>query len=243
MHQLPITALLNKLFGGAVTALLTALGIHPAHPATPITNAFAMEIFVALLLVGFWVAARASLSVEKPGTLQHIIETVYGLMDAQSEEIIGHDHRRYLSYLITLGSFILLCNLLGLVPYFETPTGDKVVPLGCAIVTWCFYQMHGFRANGIGYLKHFAGPVWWMAPLMILIEVCSHLARMLSLTVRLYANMFAGDLVTLVMFSLFPVVWPVLFLGLHAFVALIQTAIFVLLPMVYIGEATAQESH
>src|SRR6266542_4838031 len=217
MHQLPFTALLNKLLGGAVTALLTALGIHPAHPATPITNAFAMEIFVALLLVGFFLAARASLSVEKRGALQQTIETVYGLMDAQSEEIIGHDHRRYLSYLITLGMFILLCNMLGLVPFFESPTGSPVVPLGCAIVTWFFYQMHGFRANGIGYLKHFAGPVWWLAPLMFVIEVCSHLARMLSLTVRLFANMFAGDMVTLVFFSL--------------------------LPMVYIGEAVAHESH
>jgi len=243
MHQLPFTALLNNLFGGAVTALLTALGIHPEHPAAPITNAFAMEVFVALLLVGFFLAARASLSVEKPGALQHMIETVYGLMDAQSEEIIGHDHRRYLSYLITLAFFILSCNLLGLVPFFESPTGSPVVPLGCAIVTWFFYQMHGFRANGIGYLKHFAGPVWWLAPLMFVIEVCSHLARMLSLTVRLFANMFAGDMVTLVFFSLVPVGLPVIFLILHLGVSLIQTLIFVLLPMVYIGEATAHESH
>ena len=243
MHQLPFTALLNKLFGAPVAALLTALGIHPAHPATPITNAFAMEIFVALLLIGFFLVARASLSVEKPGAMQHMIETVYGLMDAQSEEIIGHDHRRYLSYLITLALFILSCNLLGLIPFFESPTGSPVVPLGCAVVTWCFYQMHGFRANGIGYLKHFAGPVWWLAPLMFIIEVCSHLARMLSLTVRLFANMFAGDMVTLVFFSLVPVGIPVIFLILHFGVSLIQTLIFVLLPMVYIGEATAHESH
>ena len=243
MHQLPFTALLNKLLGVPVTALLTALGIHPAHPATPITNAFAMEIFVALLLIGFFLVARASLSVEKPGALQHMIETIYGLMDAQSEEIIGHDNKRYLSYLITLALFILSCNLLGLIPFFESPTGSPVVPLGCAVVTWCFYQMHGFRANGIGYLKHFAGPVWWLAPLMFIIEVCSHLARMLSLTVRLFANMFAGDMVTLVFFSLVPVGIPVIFLILHFGVSLIQTLIFVLLPMVYIGEATAHESH
>ena len=243
MHQLPFTALLNKLLGAPVAALLTALGIHPAHPATPITNAFAMEIFVALLLIGFFLVARAGLSVEKPGALQHMIETIYGLMDAQSEEIIGHDNKRYLSYLITLALFILSCNLLGLVPFFETPTGSPVVPLGCAVVTWCFYQMHGFRANGIGYLKHFAGPVWWLAPLMFIIEVCSHLARMLSLTVRLFANMFAGDMVTLVFFSLIPVGIPVIFLVLHLGVSLIQTLIFVLLPMVYIGEAVAHESH
>jgi F-type H+-transporting ATPase subunit a len=200
-----------------------------------------MQILVFVILIVFFVAVRSSLSVEKPGTLQHIMESVYNMMDAQSEEIIGHDSRRYLSYLITLGLFILCCNLLGLIPFFETPTGTPVVPLGCAVVTWVFYQMHGFRANGLGYVKHFMGPVWWLAPLMFVIEVCSHLARILSLTVRLYANMFAGDMVTLVFFSLIPIGVPVIFLLLHFGVSLIQTFIFVLLPMVYIGEATAHE--
>ena len=140
------------------------------------------------------------------------MESVYEFMDSQSEEIIGHDNKRYLSYLITLGLFILCCNLIGLIPFFETPTGVPVVPLGCAVVTWFFYQMHGIRANGLGYIKHFMGPVWWLAPLMFLIEVCSHLARMMSLTIRLFANMFAGDMVTLVFFSLMPIGMPVIFL-------------------------------
>jgi F-type H+-transporting ATPase subunit a len=239
MHQLPFTVLLNHLFAGPVTALLNALGIHPAHPTAPIPDHVAMQVLVIMILTAFFVAVRASLSVENPGTLQHMMEWVYNFMDSQSEEIIGHDNKRYLSYLITLGLFILTCNLLGLIPFFETPTGVPVVPLGCAVVTWVFYQTHGFRANGPGYVKHFMGPVWWLAPLMLIIEVCSHLARVLSLTVRLYANMFAGDMVTLVMFSLFPLAWPSLFLGLHFFVSLIQTFVFVLLTMVYLGEATA----
>jgi F-type H+-transporting ATPase subunit a len=241
MHQLPFTVLLNHLLAGPVTALLGALRIHPVNPAAPIPDHLAMQILVFVILIVFFVAVRSSLSVEKPGTLQHIMESVYNMMDAQSEEIIGHDSRRYLSYLITLGLFILCCNLLGLIPFFETPTGTPVVPLGCAVVTWVFYQMHGFRANGLGYVKHFMGPVWWLAPLMFVIEVCSHLARILSLTVRLYANMFAGDMVTLVFFSLIPIGVPVIFLLLHFGVSLIQTFIFVLLPMVYIGEATAHE--
>jgi F-type H+-transporting ATPase subunit a len=243
MHQLPFTALLNHLFAGPVTALLLALGIHPKHAAAPIPDHLAMQILVCLLLTGFFLAVRMSLSVEKPGTLQHMMETIYGLIDAQGAEIIGHDSRRYLSYLITLAMFILSCNLLGLIPFFSSPTGVPVVPLGCALVTWFFYQIAGFRANGVGYLKHFAGPVWWLAPLMFVIEICSHLARILSLTVRLFANMFAGDMVTLVFFSLIPIGVPVIFLVLHLGVSLIQTLIFVLLPMVYIGEATAHESH
>jgi F-type H+-transporting ATPase subunit a len=241
MHQLPFTVLLNHLFAGPVTALLTAVGIHPAHPNAPIPDHVAMQVLVFAILTVFFIAVRSSLSVENPGALQHVMESVYNFMDMQSEEIIGHDNKRYLSYLITLGLFILCCNMLGLIPFFETPTGVPVVPLGCAVVTWVYYQMHGIRANGPAYIKHFMGPVWWLSPLMILIESASHLARMMSLTIRLYANMFAGDMVTLVFFSLVPVGLPVLFLLLHFGVSLIQTFIFVLLTMVYLGEATAHE--
>ena len=241
MHQLPLTALLNHLFAGPVTALLTALGIHPLHPAAPIADYIAMELLVFVVLLAFFIAVRANLSVEKPGTLQHMMEVFYDLMDGQGEEIIGHSSRKYLSYLITLALFILCSNLLGLIPFLESPTAVPMVPLGCAVVTWFFYHTQGFRTNGVGYLKHFMGPVWWLEPLMFVIEVCSHVARMLSLTVRLFANMFAGDMVTLVFFSLIPVGVPVIFMILHFGVSLIQTLIFVLLPMVYIGEAVAQE--
>ena len=241
MHQLPFTALLNHLFATPANALLHAFGLHAAHAEAPIPDFLAMEILVVVLLTVCFLLTRASLSVENPGTLQHFFESIYGMIDAQSEEIIGHDNKRYLSYLITLALFIASCNLLGLIPFFETPTGSAVVPLGCAVVTWCYYQMHGLRANGLGYIKHFMGPVWWLAWLMLPIELASHLARMLSLTVRLYANMFAGDMVTLVFFSLLPVGIPVIFMGLHFGVALIQTFVFVLLAMVYLGEATAHE--
>jgi F-type H+-transporting ATPase subunit a len=239
MHQLPFTTLLNHLFAGPVTALLNALGLHPAHSTAPIPDYVAMQILVCLILILFFVAVRATLSVESPNTMQHVMEIFYDMIDTQSESIIGHDHKRYLSYLITLALFILCCNVIGLIPFFETPTGAPVVPLGCALVTWVFYHVHGIRVNGPGYIKHFMGPVLWLSPLMILIEICSHLARIMSLTVRLYANMFVGDMVILVFFSMIPLAVPVIFLGLHFFVAMVQTLIFVLLAMVYLGEATA----
>lgn len=248
MHLLPFTRLLNDLFGGFALALLHALGIQP-HGA-PIPNYVAMEILVALLLIAFFIAVKMSLSVEGPGPLQHTIEGIYGFIDNLSQEIVGHHSAKFVPYLMVLGMFILTSNLLGLIPGMETPTMVPAVPLGCALLTWVYYHYQGIRENGtIGYLKHFIGPqegmpvtVRIMLPvLMFPIEIFSHTARVLSLTVRLYANMFAGEMVTLVFFSLVPIGIPLLFQGLHIGVSFIQTYIFVLLACVYLGEATAHE--
>jgi len=251
MEQLAFTALLNRLFGTMVTGLLNTIGIHPKYPATPITNPVAMEILVVLLLTLFFIAVRLRLSVEKPGALQHTMEGIYGFVHNLSEETIGHHGDKFVPYLMALGMFILTCNLIGLVPGLESPTAVPVVPLGCAILTWVYYHFHGVRANGpVGYLKHFIGPqdkdmpfvVRLFLPLLLFpIEIFSHLARMMSLTIRLFANMFAGEMVTLVFFSLLPLGIPILFEGLHIGVSFIQTYIFVLLACVYLGEATAHE--
>jgi F-type H+-transporting ATPase subunit a len=170
-----------------------------------------------------------------------MFEGVHGFIGGQGREIIGHHHTRFDSYLATLGIFILLSNLLGLIPGFEAPTSIYFVPFGCAVVTWFYYHFQGIRANGAGYIKHFFGPIWPLAPLMFVIEVFSHLARMMSLTIRLYANIFAGDMVTMAFFSLVPIGIPLLFIGLHIGVSFIQTYIFVLLATVYLAEATAHE--
>jgi F-type H+-transporting ATPase subunit a len=251
MEQLAFTALLNRLFGPAVLSLLQALNIHPKHPATPISNPFAMELLVALLLIVFFIAVRARLSVEHPGGLQHAMEGINGFIGNMADEVVGHHGDKYVPYLVTLGMFILCCNLIGLVPGLESPTAVPTVPLGCALLTWFFYHFQGVRTNGLfGYLKHFIGPQdkempWAMRlflPFLLFpIEVFSHLARVMSLTVRLFANMFAGEMVTLVFFSLIPLFVPVVFEGLHIFVSLVQTYIFVLLATVYLGEATGQE--
>ena len=110
-----------------------------------------------------------------------------------------------------------------------------------ALLTWFYYHFQGLRTNGLGYFKHFMGPVWWLSPLMLPIEIFSHTARLLSLTVRLFANMFAGEMVTLVFFSLVPIGVPTAFLGLHIGVSLLQTYIFVLLTTVYLAGAVAGE--
>jgi F-type H+-transporting ATPase subunit a len=241
MEQLAFTQFLNRLLGGPLLALLHALGIQPKHAAAPITNTTAMEVLVVLLLTLFFVAVRLRLSVDNPNGLQHVMEGIQGFADNLGSEIIGPGHERYVPYLVTLGLFILTCNLLGLIPGQKSPTAVPIVPLGCALVTWFYYHVQGLRANGLGYVKHFMGPVWWLAPLMFPIEIFSHLARVLSLTIRLFANMFAGEMVTLVFFSLIPLGVPIIFQGLHVGVAFIQTYIFVLLTCVYLSEATAHE--
>jgi len=240
-EQLWFTELLNHYLGAPVTALLHALGIQPTYPQAPISNAAAMEVLVVLLLLAFFLFVRARMSVDKPGGMQHIVESVEAFVAEQADGVIGHGYERYVPYALAVGYFILLSNLLGLIPGFESPTASPVVPLGCAVVTFIYYHFHGIRTHGFHYVKQFVGPVWLLAPLMLLIEIVSHFARILSLTVRLFANMFAGDMVTLAFFSLVPVLVPVVFLGLHLGVALVQTFIFVMLTLVYLGMAVSEE--
>jgi F-type H+-transporting ATPase subunit a len=239
--SLAITRLLNHLFGGPVAAILNALGI-PAAPATAITNPFALELLVATGLIVFFVLVRFSLSVERPNALQQVAEMIHEGIGSQADQIIGHGYERFQSFVTCIFLFVLLNNLLGAIPGIPAPTTHPEVPLGLAVLTFLFYNFHGIRAQGpIGYLKHFAGPVWWMAWLIFPIEIVSHLARILSLTIRLYANMFASDLVTLVFFSLIPVAVPAIFLGLHVAVSIIQAFVFMLLTMIYLSLAVVHE--
>ena len=240
-HQLWITALLNKYFAGVANAILGVFHLHSPHPEAPIPNYVAMQIVVFVFLVVVFVLVRSRLSVENPGHLQQVFESLNSMVSQQGHEIIGHGYQRYVSYLTTLGLFILVCCLIGVIPGFETPTAIPSVPLGLALVTWFYYHFQGIRANGFGYVKNFIGPEPWLAFLLFPIEIFSHLARILSLTIRLYANMFASDLVILVFFSLVPLILPLPFILLHIGVAVIQTYIFVLLATVYIGEAAAHE--
>jgi F-type H+-transporting ATPase subunit a len=239
--QLLFTKFLNAHFAGAANALLQALHVSVANPQRPINNTFAMELLVFLLLVSYFLLVRLTLSVERPNGFQHLAEMTNEFVNDQGEQIIGHEHVRFNSYLTALALFILVGNLMGLVPGLESPTADVVVPLGFALTTFLYYHFHGVRANGFGYIKQFLGPVWWLYWLLFPIEIISHLARVLSLTVRLYANMFAGDLLTLVAFSIIPVGVPLLALGLHMGVAVIQAYVFFLLACIYLSMAVAHD--
>jgi F-type H+-transporting ATPase subunit a len=249
-EQLWFTEILNRLFAGPVTALLGWLGFTPKHPEAPITNAFAMELLVFFFLLTIFLLARSRLSVDSPGNLQHVFEGIEGFVLDQSREIIGQHSEPYTPFFVTIGIFILVSNLIGLIPGFDSPTGVPVVPLGCAICSFLYYHTQGFKHAGPKYLLHFFGPPMegmpWlarvpMAALMLPIELVSHCARLLSLTVRLWANIFAGDLITLVFFSMIPIGFPIVFNGLHILVAFLQAYVFMLLSIIYVSGAVAEE--
>ncbi len=249
-EQLWFTQILNRLFAGPVTALLRALHLEPRYATAPISNSLAMELLVFGFLLIVFLLLRSRLSVDNPGALQHSFEAFEGFIQEQSDEIIGHHSQGYTAFLSALGLFILSCNVLGVIPGFESPTAVAIVPLGCAVCAFIYYQTQGFKHSGIGYLKHFLGPSDPSMPivlrlplalLMLPIELISHLARVLSLTIRLFANMYAGDMVTLVFISLLPLGFPVPFMGLHIFVSLLQAYIFVLLTTVYLQGAVGEE--
>lgn len=243
MHEsYAITRLLNFLFGPAVAAAMNLIGVHPADPAAPINNIFAMEFLVAAALIAFFLVVRFTLSVEKPNPAQQIAEMIHEFTGGQADQIIGHGYQRFQAFVTCVFLFVVINNLLGLIPGITTPTSAPVVPLGIALCTFVYYNFYGFKEQGvIGYAKHFAGPVWWISPLLFPIEIISHCARVMSLTIRLYANMFASDLVTMVFFSMIPIAIPAIFLGLHAAVSLIQAYVFMLLAMIYLTGAVSHE--
>jgi F-type H+-transporting ATPase subunit a len=242
MESLALTRTLNTLFAGPVDSLLNLVGIHPANPAAPIDNTFALELLIVAGLIVYFIVVRATLSVEKPSALQHVAEMIHEFIQGQGDSIIGHSHSRFQAFTTCIFMFVLICNLSGLIPGIPAPTMTATVPLGLAICTFIYYNFHGIRVHGpIGYLKEFAGPIWWISWLLFPIELISHCARIMSLTIRLWANMFAGDLVTLVFFSLIPAVIPVAFMALHLMVSVIQALVFTLLTMIYLSGAVAGE--
>lgn len=241
-HELWFTALLNTLLGGPVSALLSAMGLPPESPAHPIPNYVAMQILAALVLVALMSWVRSRLSADQPGKLQQVMELLTDGLGSQAEDVVGHGALKFVPLLFTLAMFIFVCNVLGIIPTLETPTDQISVTAGCALVAFVYYNYWGVRHHGlVPYLKTLMGPVLWLAWLMVPIELISHFARLLSLSVRLYANMLAGHLVTLVFIGLIPVLVPVVFEGLHVFVAALQAYIFVLLTMVYLAGAVSEE--
>jgi F-type H+-transporting ATPase subunit a len=268
-----ITQWVNHYLGGAALALLSALHMRPSNPESPIPEHVVMGLLVLIVgtLLALWVRAR--LSVDKPGASQQIAEFLltnplgFGINDVL-EENAGHDWRRYVPVVGSISIFVLLANLFGALPFLKSPTAAVSVPLACAVITFLYFNWQGFRHHGVGgYLATFAGSPKGaadlaLAVLLFPVELISTAARLLSLTVRLWANIFASDMIYGIFVSLlagpaiwgwsktpvlglvlgiFPAVIPIAFIGLHVFVSVVQAYVFTILPAAYIGIATADE--
>ncbi len=240
-HELWVTGLFNKYLAAPANSFLNAIHFPAGDSANPWSDWMVCEILVVLFVIIFFAIMRARLSVESPGKVQHVLEVTYEFLYAQAQEVVGHDGPKYMAFFGTMFFFILFMNCIGLIPGFDSPTMYPMVPFGMAVATFFFYHATGVKANGLGYLKQFLGPIWWLAFLMLPIEILSHFARPLSLTVRLFANMFAGEQVYLTFISLTKLIIPVIFIGLHLFVSLLQAYIFTLLAMIYVGGAVSHE--
>jgi len=240
-EEIAITRLFNDYLPGLGNALTSLVGLP--HANRPWANFVTMQLLVVAIIVVLFAILRPRLSMDRPGNLQHTFELAYNFFRDESREQIGHHGHLYMGFFGTLFIFILFSNLIGVIPGFEAPTMASVsVPAGLALAVFIYYNMVGVQTNGAGkYLAHFAGPMPWLAPLMIPIELVSHMARPLSLTIRLWANMFAGEQVTMVFLRLTFLLVPAIFMGLHVFVSLLQAYIFMLLSMMYVAGATAQD--
>jgi F-type H+-transporting ATPase subunit a len=238
--ELWITNIFNRTLAAPANAILDAF--HYKHNAAqPWGDWFICEVLVVLFIVILFSVLRTRLSVDKPGKLQHIFELFYDFVRASSEEIIEHGAVKYVPLVGTIFLFIFFMNTLGLVPGFVAPTMFPFVPMGMALAVIVFYHSAGVKANGFGYIKQFLGPVVWLMPLLFPIEIASHMARPLSLTLRLYANMFAGEQVSDAFTTLTKLAIPVIFIALHAFACILQSYIFMMLAIVYIGGAVSHE--
>ena len=243
-HEVWLTVLFNNYLAGWGNWILSLFNLHAEHPARPWTNFITMQILVAAIIIVLFAVLRRRLSMDRPGKTQHIFETIYSFLRGEASDSIGHEGPKFLPFLGTLFIFILFSNLIGIIPGFESPTMNPSVPAGCALLVFCYYNFMGFKQQGVfSYLKHFAGPMPMLAPLMVPIELISHLARPMSLTIRLFANMLAGEKVTVVFLGLTYLIAPAIFMGLHVFVSFLQAYIFVLLTMMYLSETVPHEQH
>jgi len=240
MHEseLWITSLFNDRLAGLGNSFLGLVGMHEARPWADFV---VMQLVVVAIFLVVFPLMRMRLAADRPGKLQQTFELVYDFINGQAVDQVGNAAGKYLPFFGAIFIFILSCNMIGLIPAFMSPTSNPSVTCGCALATFVYYHLMGIREHGFKYVKQFMGPMWWLAPLMFPIEIVSHMARVLSLTARLYANMFAGEQVTLVFLKMTLFAVPAIFMGLHVFVGVIQAYIFMLLAMAYVGGAIAHE--
>ena len=212
---------------------------HWLHEHHLVVVSYSWFVMGLLALFSFLATRRMSMV---PGRFQNVMETILGGFDDLVTETMGPEGRKFFPLIATLGLYILASNLIGLFPGFESPTANLNTTVSVAIVVFITTHVVGIRLHGMKYIKHFLGPIWWLTPLMVVIEIVSHLARPLSLSVRLFGNIMGEDKVLAVVVLLVPFLVPLPVFVLMIFTSFIQTVVFMLLAMMYIAGAM-EEAH
>jgi F-type H+-transporting ATPase subunit a len=245
-HPLLIVDLVNAL----LAPLFALFGVHAEAGEHLIPNYLVMSGLIVLGFLVLGLLVRSRLSVDNPGRLQIVLEDLVMALVGLLDQYVGAQGRRFLPLVGSLGAFILAGNYLGLVPGFMAPTSNINVTFGCAVTAWVYYHLEGIRAQGlVAYIKHFGGPAGvpvFMVPLMFVIETISHLSRVLSLSLRLFGNIFGEELVIMILgmiIPFFPFLIPVPMMALGLITGGLQAFIFVLLTTIYLQGAVVSEHH
>ena len=241
-HKLVIADAVN----GLLRRLLELFGVHAPAGKDIIPSHVVMALLVTVTLIVFFKLAvrKKDLSIKEPGKMQNFLEMIYKFFQGLVDDMIGHEGRKFLPMLITLGLFIAVSNLLGLLPELGSPTANINTTAGCALFVFLYYHYQGVRKHGFfGYIRTFMGPVWWLGPLFLPIELISHFSRPLSLSLRLFGNIYGEDYVIIIIASLLPVpvLAPLPVMALAIITSLLQAFIFVMLSTIYLSGAMAEE--
>jgi F-type H+-transporting ATPase subunit a len=244
----PINALLIRLLGHPPVEKLSpamAKFLFPDGREAWIPDPAIMALLLTVLIAILFPLAAKRFDRYRPGGVQNFLEMLVAFLRDLVAEAIGEKHaRQYLPIIGVLFVFIAMGNLFGLFFFLQPPTGSLSATVALAVVSFVYFNIEGVREHGVGgYLKHFMGPLIWIAPLFFVIEIIGTFARILSLSLRLFMNIFGEHTTTNVFASLVPIVvpWPMMALGI--FTAFLQAYVFALLSAVYVGSAVAHEEH
>jgi len=215
--------------------------LAPLHISTAGADAIAYTWLIITVLALLSVLATKALSAV-PGGLQNFMEVIIGGIENMIVETMGEHGRPFFPLIATLAIFILVSNLIGLVPGFFPPTANINTTAACAVVVFVMTHVVGVKEHGVKYIKHFMGPILWLAPMMFFIEVIGHFSRVISLTLRLFGNMNGHELVLMIFFGLAPFLVPLPMMMMGVLVSFIQAFVFMLLAMIYI-QGSLEHAH
>lgn len=199
-----------------------------------------LSVIVFAILTLMAVILKSKLS-PIPGKFQQVMEVVVEGLLGMLDENIGHEGRKFMPLIGALAFFIFLANFLGLLPTFGSATGNFNTTVALALIVFVYYNFQGLKEHGGGYIKHFMGPMPFLAPLMFPIEIISHLARPFSLGIRLFGNISGEHIVAAVFYGMLPFILPVPLMAIGLFAAFLQTFVFIMLTMVYIAGALSHD--